>query len=92
MKKKGTQSEKLYIILSGRVGVFHKQGSKDINNESLPTQTIYENQSFGDEGMLEQCLYESSYKALTKTLCLTLEKKDLIEVLSNSKIIESGIK
>lgn len=40
--------------------------------------------------MLEICSHHSTYRALSKSLVIILSKKDLVEVLSNSKAIESG--
>jgi len=40
--------------------------------------------------MLAPCAHTSTYRATKKTLLLTLNKRDLVEVLSNAKVIESG--
>lgn len=64
--------------------------AKMIDDETAPTELIVRNMSIGDKGMVEPCASNSSYKALKKSLVLTLHKKDLIEVLTNSKVIEES--
>lgn len=59
--------------------------------EASPHELIKKNQTLGHEGMTAADVkWQSTFKAIEKSLVLTLAKKDLIEVLETSKMIESS--
>jgi hypothetical protein len=80
----------LFVILNGDVAQYDNVKSNKIGSSLKPSKVLSYSKTIGDDGMLALCSHHSSYRAMNKSLVLILSKKDLVEVLSNAKAIESG--
>ena len=79
---------KLFIVLNGKIGQY--DGYKSRDDRKRLNMVYEENQAFGEEGMTTNLYWQSCYISEKPTMLLVLSKKDLIEALSNAKVIEGN--
>ena len=85
------EAENMYIVISGEVQQY--DGRHHYELEGLePDRRCQELESWGEEAMTSDLQWEATSKALRKTLVLTLQRRDLIEVLSHVKVMQQSDK
>ena len=81
-------AECMMIVIDGELGAFENLLPEEIQKDSLPTKQIDQLGTWGESAMTEDESWNHTLKATKKSLVLSLQKKDLIEVLSHVKGIE----
>ena len=81
----------MYIVISGEVCQWDGLHPQEIEGQE-PDHKYQELMTWGEEAMTTDLLWEATTKALRKTLVLTLQRRDLIEVLSHVKVMQSSDK
>lgn len=75
--KEGDLADKMYIIKSGQVKIFHKK-----NNYEEFIAVLGKNEFFGEMGLISKKSRLASCKTLTETECFCLDHSSLKEVLN----------
>ena len=79
----------MMIVIDGELAAYKGVDADNLGNKDLvPDKIISILGTWGEEAMTEDENWEHSLKATKKSLVLTLNKKDLIEVLSHVKGIQ----
>ena len=78
------------MILNGRLARYDKLKFFKIEKESKIDGYVETLEDIGREGMTDYQAWQSTYIADKKTMIIFLTKRDLIDVLSNSRTIETS--
>ena len=81
----------MYIVISGEVHQYDGLHAHELDGQE-PDHKYQELMTWGEEAMTTDIQWEATTKALRKTLVLTLQRRDLIEVLSHVKVMQSSDK
>ena len=82
--------DSLVIVLSGRMAKYSKKKAFIIEKDTKIDGYIEALEDIGKDGMTEFQAWQATYLAAKKTMVISLTKRDLIDVLSNSRTIETS--
>lgn len=82
------KQEEMIIIISGKVGEFPYMHPRDIMSHVLPETILLDHEIICPQAMLAPYHQKSTFRAIRHTICISLMKKDLQEVMQHLKHLE----
>jgi hypothetical protein len=79
---------KMHVVLEGRLGRY--DGHRSRSDQKEISHIFEEGAVLGEEGMTDPVTWKSCVLAETKSVLLTLGKRDLIEMLQTAKVFETN--
>ena len=77
----GEDGDHMIVVIDGQLACYYQRHISDITPDQEPDQTVDPNEAWGEDCMTEEIKWDYSVRASKKTLVMSIDKKDLIEVL-----------